>query len=434
MSHRIKRLLIGGVILCAATAACGFGFIAVQRMIRADQTWGQPARELPGLQAKAEALKMPFALEELIPDFEPADNMAPALIELNETARKSKSALDIPAMKAALLDPALRPQTLARADAVLKAALMPACILPNSYDTAALMHVESLDALHIANNLMLASAEDAAARGDLARMAASYQANDRILSRAAELEGDSTLLTYVRGQLQMSGSMARLLAAPDASPARARAIAQVSRELDHPPHILNAFRRELVRTWVAAEEYPKYEERLQGEMQALGSNGTLIMPDGPNRLEAMRSGLLAAWIPAFEAAGKFNDPETIGEVIDIRIADAAQKGREHEFFLRTSPVAFSQTARSLRRMMDQRLAIAWAAEIAAGERKPEDQSPPPVKLGSYKPHGVQSLVSGPLATVSIWSERGEKPKAMTAPGMYEDREVQQSVSVSVKAL
>jgi hypothetical protein len=434
MSQRVKRLLIGGAILCTATAACGFGFVAIQRMIRTDQTWGRPARELPALQAKAEALEMPFTLEELIPKFEPEDNMAPTLMMLNEAARKDKAPLDIAVMVSALQDPARRPKVLAWADAVLEAALKPACVLPNSYDSAALMRVEDLAALHIANNLMIASAEDAAARGDLARMAASYQANDKMLSRAAELEGDSTVLTYVRGQLQMSGSMARLLTRSSSSKTLARAIAQVCRDLEHPPHILRAFRRELVRTWIAAEEYPGYEERLKGEIQALGSNGTLIMPDGPNRLEAMRSGILAAWIPAFEAAEKMNDPETIGDVIDTRIISAAKKGLEHEFFLRTSPVAFGQTARSLRRMMDQRIAIAWAAEIAAGERSANEQMPPALKLGGYKPHGVLSSVTGSVATVSVWSERGEKPKALTAPGIYEDRQVQQSVSVAVRTL
>jgi hypothetical protein len=428
---KAKRMALAGLGLCAITAVGAAGFTAWRDSQKDHAEFGAEAQLLPARLEEAKQLGLPFSGQELKPPAEPDQNMAEVMIAVHEEAREDELPSDIEAVRAALQQPASAPRQLRRRDQLMQAALLDVSVFPNTYDQPPNLTVNELQALRVSNNALLGSAAAAIDQGDMELAGRILSANDRLLRRSADLDGDLTLLAYVRGSIQMNAQLARLLTERP-EPATARFVLQVLRGFEHPPTVEKIFRLEFVKMWTAAELYPQLSEDEQGLLNAAGSNDTLELPESPQRLASMRSVLLRAWLPAFEAARKGGDPEQIGGLIDKEIMNASDTNAPNAYFLRASSASFGQTARSLRRSADQRLALAWAAEVILGERPIASQEPPRLNLAGYVPAHLTSARSNGLTSVSLWSGQNDKPVTAAGPGFSEDMVNQQFITFAFR--
>lgn len=427
---KAKRLALAGLGLCALTAVGAAGFTSWRDAQRDHAEFGAEAELLPARLKEAEQLGLPFSGQELMPDGDSDQNMAQAMIDVY-TESRDELPNDIEAIRAALQRPETAAPHEARRARLMQAALMDVSVFPNNYTEPPNLTVHELQALRVSNNILLGSAAAAIDKGEWDLAGQILSANDRLLRRSADLDGDLTMLAYVRGSIQMNSLLARILT-ESPNPATARFVLQVLRGFEHPPSVEKIFRLEFVKMWTAAELYPGLSEEDQGLVNAAGSNDSLELPESPRRLDAMRSVLLKAWMPAFAAAKKGGDPEAIGELIDAEIANASKTNAPNAYFLRASSASFGQTARSLRRSSDQRLGLAWAAEVLLKERAPDSTEPPRLNLAGYVPAELRPATANGMVSVSVWSGRGAEPAQPTAVGFSEDMVDQQTMTFAFR--
>jgi hypothetical protein len=428
---KAKRMALAGLGLCAITAVGASGFTAWRGAQKDHAEFGAEAQLLPARLEEAKKLGLPFSGQELAPKVEPKQNMAEVMIAVYDKARQDQLPNEIKAVRAALQQPASAAKHNERRDQLMQAALLDVSVFPNTYDQPPNLTVNELQALRVSNNALLGSAAAAIDQGDWELAGRILSANDRLLRKSADLEGDLTILAYVRGSIQMNALLARLLTERP-EPSTARFVLQVLRGFEHPPSVEKIFRLEFVKMWTAAELYPALSEEQQGLLNATGSNDTLELPESPQRLAAMRSVLLKAWMPAFAAARKGGDPEQIGELIDAEIINASETNAPNSYLLRASSASFGQTARSLRRSADQRLALAWAAEVMVGERQANREEPPRLNLAGYVPAHLTAANQNGLVSVSVWTGKGDNPISAQNPGFSEDMVRQQSITFAFR--